>query len=230
MSRCPPTINDQCLIRMTSTSSGVWSVPMVTISVDVFPMCCTTLTGHCTGHLRLVCFMGISRIILDHHHFYHCALSVSLDLSGLLFRFPVTRMWDLLWCRDGHYEGQTNAVFSHSSSSETTNVTLKQTSWEIKIFMKSISKCECQSQCHQWMFYKVHDSFVTARDSDGPVWHNLAQPGGPILVQLWVTYETHEACKYPCDGGWSPLSALVFTMELVILAIVTPWYHISYRH
>ena len=46
MSRCPPTINDQCLIRMTSTSSGVWSVPMVTISVDVFPMCCTTLTGH----------------------------------------------------------------------------------------------------------------------------------------------------------------------------------------
>lgn len=46
MSRCPPTITDQCLIRMTSTSSGVWSVPMVTISVDVFPMCCTTLTGH----------------------------------------------------------------------------------------------------------------------------------------------------------------------------------------
>ena len=77
-----------------------------------------------------------------------CALSVNLDLSGLLFRFSVTRMWDLLWCRDGHYEGQTNAVFSHSSSSETTNVTLKQTSWEIKIFMKSISKCECQSQCH----------------------------------------------------------------------------------
>ena len=76
MSRCPPTINDQCLIRMTSTSSGVWSVPMVTISVDVFPMCCTTLTGHCTGHLRLVCFMGISRIILDHHHFYHCVFSV----------------------------------------------------------------------------------------------------------------------------------------------------------
>ena len=77
MSRCPPTNNDQCLIRMTSTSSGVWSVPMVTISVDVFPMCCTTLTGHCTGHLRLVCFMGISRIILDHHHFYHCVLCLS---------------------------------------------------------------------------------------------------------------------------------------------------------
>ena len=66
------------------------------------------------GHLRLRHVLWVYEDNSGPSSFSHCALSVNLDLSGLLFRFSVTRMLDFLWCRlgqDGHYEGQTNAVF-----------------------------------------------------------------------------------------------------------------------